>query len=743
MIKSSLLNLAIVLILGGSIAHATAPDKGPYLADSTLTLSELIVRPGSLPSSRLATTGGIVTLEQIRQRQPQTSAHLVSLHPAVFMQRSQLAGGSPMIRGMATNRLLYLIDGVRFNTAIYRAGNIQNILSVDPATLQQISITPGVGSTLHGSDALGGVIDMRSLALRYAPSGKAFIYDGFLSGQYSSAHQGHSDMLQARLGGKQWAIALSLGMISFGDLIQGSYGPKEYLRPYIVKQLDNNEDIVLYSTDMRIQSPSAYEQISLMGKVGYRPSEHLEIQYILHHSATGDYPRYDRHLRMRRGAPRYARWDYGPQRWTAHILALSARPELMLADSLAVRLSLQHNQESRIDRALYSSILRTQLEQVTGLSANLDLTKQIGTLYLNYGAEWVGNSVISTGKRENIYTSITNTIEARYPRAHWQSLGVYVSAQQRLAQRLMMNLGARYSLYRLRADFSSQGSSITFDPIQRMQAGNISGQLGLEWRPSTPLTLALNLGRGYRMPNVDDMGKLYDPIDGGVVVPNTELNPELAHSLELKAGYRKGWLSASLAAYHTWLSNTLVLRPRLLADGTQAITLYRGTSHRVFQLMNSARGWVQGVELGLDLRPIKGLHIALGGAWQRGQEQADDLSWHPLRHVAPANGRLAVGYTLGKLTLEASTEGAVRMSPERIAPSEHEKTEIYALTPEGKVYVPSYLTANLNASYILMKRLRLSLGLENIGDIRYRPYSSGISAPGRSITAGISYRLGR
>lgn len=731
---------ALALLTTAGEARATSPDQ--HLADSTLTLSELIVRSGSLPSSRLSTTGGVISLEQIRQRQPQTSAHLVSLHPAVFMQRSQLAGGSPMIRGMATNRLLYLIDGVRFNTAIYRAGNIQNILSVDPATLQQISITAGVGSTLHGSDALGGVIDMRSLALRYAPSGKSFTYDGFLSGQYSSAHNGHSDMLQARLGGKQWAMAFSLGILNLGDLRQGSHGPKDYLKPYIVGQ-EGGKEVSRPNPDPRIQSPSGYNQLSLMGKIGYRPSEHLELQYILHHSKTGDYPRYDRHLRLRKGAPRYARWDYGPQLWTAHIFALSARPELLVADSIGMRIALQHNQESRIDRALNSSKERTQLEQVTSLSANLDLSKQIGALSLNYGAEWVSNHIISNGTSTDLKTHKVSSIEARYPMARWQSLGAYAQMQYRLSERLMMSLGGRYSLYQLRADFSSQGSSIAFAPLQTMQAGNVSGQLGLEWRVCEPLTLGLTMGRGYRMPNVDDMGKLYDPIDGGVVVPNASLHPELAHSLELRAAYRKGWLSMSLSAYRTWLSDVLVLRPSLLADGTQMTTLYRGTSHRVFQLTNSARGWVHGVELGLDIRPIKSLHIALAGAWQKGQEQADDLSWHPLRHVAPANGRLAIGYTLGKLTLEASAEGALGMLPQHIAPGEHEKKEIYALTPSGKVYVPSYLTANLNASYLLMNRLRLSIGLENIGDVRYRPYSSGISAPGRSLTAGISYRLGR
>ncbi|MCB0754959.1 MAG: carboxypeptidase-like regulatory domain-containing protein, partial [Flavobacteriales bacterium] len=47
---------------------------------------------------------------------PQTAADLLTVSGKVFMQKSQQGGGSPMIRGFATNRLLYTVDGVRMNT---------------------------------------------------------------------------------------------------------------------------------------------------------------------------------------------------------------------------------------------------------------------------------------------------------------------------------------------------------------------------------------------------------------------------------------------------------------------------------------------------------------------------------------------------------------------------------------------------------------------------------------------------
>ena len=52
---------------------------------------------------------------------PQTSADLLNMSGHVYIQKSQLGGGSPIIRGVSTNRLVLSVDGVRLNNAIYRA----------------------------------------------------------------------------------------------------------------------------------------------------------------------------------------------------------------------------------------------------------------------------------------------------------------------------------------------------------------------------------------------------------------------------------------------------------------------------------------------------------------------------------------------------------------------------------------------------------------------------------------------
>ena len=54
---------------------------------------------------------------------------------------------------------------------------------------------------------------------------------------------------------------------------------------------------------------------------------------------------------------------------------------------------------------------------------------------------------------------------------------------------------------------------------------------------------------------------------------------------------------------------------------------------------------------------------------------------------------------------------------------------------------PRWYTLNLRTSYMINKKLVLAAALENISDVHYRPYSSGISAPGRNLIISLQANL--
>ena len=65
--------------------------------------------------------------------------------------------------------------------------------------------------------------------------------------------------------------------------------------------------------------------------------------------------------------------------------------------------------------------------------------------------------------------------------------------------------------------------------------------------------------------------------------------------------------------------------------------------------------------------------------------------------------------------------------------SERSKTHMYALNDYGEVYAPAWYIINLHASYVFNKNILVRGGIDNIMDVQYRSYASGIVAPGRSL----------
>lgn len=100
----------------------------------------------------------VLNTDFIRSQQSQTTADLLNSSGNVFVQKSQMGGGSVVIRGFEANRISLVIDGVKLNNIIYRSGHLQNILSMDNNYLDRVEILYGPSSTIYGSDALGGAI---------------------------------------------------------------------------------------------------------------------------------------------------------------------------------------------------------------------------------------------------------------------------------------------------------------------------------------------------------------------------------------------------------------------------------------------------------------------------------------------------------------------------------------------------------------------------------------------------------
>ena len=129
-------------------------------------------------------------------------------------------------------------------------------------------------------------------------------------------------------------------------------------------------------------------------------------------------------------------------------------------------------------------------------------------------------------------------------------------------------------------------------------------------------------------------------------------------------------------------------------------------------------------------------------SWIEGEE-TDDVEDKdvPLRHAPPFYGNAQLKYNHKKFQANLYASWNSEIANADLAPTEQAKTFIYAKDKNGKPYSPSWYTLNLKLGYQLNKHLFLSAGCENLTNRLYRPYSSGIVAPGANFIFSVRASL--
>jgi len=169
--------------------------------------------------------------------------------------------------------------------------------------------------------------------------------------------------------------------------------------------------------------------------------------------------------------------------------------------------------------------------------------------------------------------------------------------------------------------------------------------------------------------------------------------------------------------------------------------MYDGTLSQVQAIRNAAYAYIWGIELDLNLNIASYFNLRTQLNYQKGKEEDDAGDVTPLRHAAPWFGNTELSFRKDKLgaVLYAVYNGEISYSD--LSPSEYEKDYLYAKDENGNIYCPSWYTLNLKLSYRLLDNVEAYLGVENITDQRYRPYSSGITAPGRNFIGSLRFNI--
>lgn len=726
-------SIALVKKQGNKIFLIMKPEQ---LDEVVLSVSKWEQQKKDIPNKIVS-----IDARSIAFGAPQTAADLLQNSGKVFVQKSQLGGGSPMIRGFSTNRLVLSVDGVRMNNAIFRGGNLQNVISIDPFTVRNTEIIFGPGSVIYGSDAIGGVMNFYTKAPLLHQK-DSLLVTGNANYRFASANSENTVHADISLGKKRWAALTSITYNNFQDLVMGGHGPDSYLRNQFVRTV-NGVDTLVDNPNPRKQISTGYDQINLMQKILFKPNANWDLNLNTYFSETSRYSRYDRLIRPSSDGEglRSAEWFYGPQKWFMGNLQINRKGNGKFYDGLKITTAYQHFEESRNSRDFQDVTLNKTREKVDALNMNIDFeNRKMGNFRLYYGSEFIFNKVYSNGTDLNIETNETSDAPSRYPNgATWKSLAGYANGEYKAKPNFTLLSGLRYSHVWINAAFDQTFYQFPFENAD-LSTGALTGSLGFSWFPKEDLQVTFNGSTGFRAPNIDDVGKIFDSEPGSVVVPNPELEPEYAYNVEL--GIRKNFKDRIVfkgATFYTYLVDALVRRD-FSFNGLSEIQ-YAGELSNVQAIQNAAKAYVYGFEFGLDAFLTEQWSLSSNLTITEGIEEEADGTDSPARHAAPTFGDFHVIWKNQKLKADFFLNYNGEIPFDDLAVSERSKEFIYKLDEDGNPYSPSWYTLNFRSQYDFSGRYKASLSLENITNQRYRTYSSGIVAPGTNLILGIGYHF--
>lgn len=722
--------------------HAQEQKDTTYINPKNFILDETIVSASRWEQNIREVPNRVAKISSatIQFQNPQTAADLLGASNQVFIQKSQLGGGSPMIRGFAASRVLLVIDGVRMNNAIFRSGNVQNVISLDASTVDESEVIFGPGSVIYGSDAIGGVMDFHTLTPRFSENNK-LQFNAYAFSRFSSANNEATNHLNFKLGSKKWSWAGAYTHSDYDDLLMGSNGPDEYLRPDFQRRI-NNTDSVFVNSNPRLQVPTGYSQENVLQKLAFRMAENITLTYAFHYSKTSDVPRYDRLILKNSGGNFVsAEWYYGPQKWQMHHLQATVDKSIGLWDHARFSAAYQDYDESRHTRNFGSANRTNRFENVKALSVNADMDKDLSDrTKLFYGLEYVKNRVSSTAFRENVNNGNRSTATTRYPDGStWKSVAGYASMRHKLNDQFLINGSVRVTHVQTEATYDTALFDFPFTSASLNNTA-LNGSLGLVYNPNPDWKFYTNLSSGFRAPNVDDIGKVFDSQPGSVVVPNPDLKPEMAYSAEVGTTGRIDKFELDVAAYYTVIDNAIA-RAAGTFNGEDSI-FFDGVYSHVLSQQNISSVKVAGFQVGLRWNIARYWLLTSHLNFQKGKETYPGITeTYSPTHVAPLFGATHLIFSWNTLQVDLYTVYNGEISYDNLALSERADSHLYAKDANGNPYAPSWWTLNLKTSFQAAKYITVDAGIENILDRRYRPYSSGISAPARNAIVTLRFKI--
>lgn len=716
--------------------------KEIYMTEKVIRLDEVVFSANRTEESqkKVAQQIQVMSEREIESSQAQSTADLISNTGSISMQKSQSGGGSPTIRGFEASRIVLVVDGVRMNNLIYRAGHLQNIVTIDNNILDRTEILFGPSSTIYGSDALGGVIHFFTKKPMLANADNSYLIKANYMVRYGYVNNEITNHVDFNFGKKKYASLTSFSYSKFDDMKSGtnqnpfytsSYGE----RPYYVERI-NDKDSLVKNSSRYLQKQSAYNQYDILQKFIYQQNEHLSHGLNIQFSNSTNVPRYDRLTDPGNTGLAYAEWYYGPQTRLLTAYNMDIKDASFFFQNVHFDINYQQIEESRHSRKFNSNNLLHRIENVNVIGTNVDFQKSIKSHKIRLGFDGQYNTLKSTADKENIVTGEHNPLDTRYPDGNnsMVDIALYVSHTWEINNELILTDGLRGGLTNLHSSFNDT-TFFKFPFTQVDQKNTVySGSIGIINTPTDDLKLSTLLSTGFRAPNVDDLSKIFESAPGNIIVPNNNLKPEKTINTELGItkifNQKTSWENV---VYYTQFFDA-IMTDKFTYNGQDSI-MYDGIKSQIYANQNKKRAYLYGFSTCLKSKLTDDFLINFSINYTYGRAKTDS-SDAPLDHIAPIMAKIQFIYTNKKISSDFFViyNGWKKLKDYSLGGEDNEQ---YA-TALG---MPAWVTANFRTSYKVHKLLTVQAGVDNIFDTQYRTFASGINAPGRNIFGSLRFHF--
>ncbi|MCM2310819.1 MAG: TonB-dependent hemoglobin/transferrin/lactoferrin family receptor [Steroidobacteraceae bacterium] len=729
------------LLVAAQQAGAAAPASvGPSAANTVpQDLETVTVYARRLvPVTRVAAMVSVIPQETIERTLVSDVKQLVRYEPGLSVRSDPFRFGADTIavRGVGGNRVAVEVDGIPAAGG-FAVGSFADSgrAFVDPAFLERVEVLRGPASSLYGSDAIGGVVAMTTIAPR------ALLDDGRDYGlRVSSGYTGVDEGWNAAAigGARRGATSALLGYVrregSAPDTAADvTPNPRDYRSDSLLAKVEFGAmpggPVLLIAEAARVQ-----QQTSVDAWLGLAGSRFVNTTLL-----EGD----DEQERQRVGVSQRlgATHAFDSADWRVYLQGTDTRQDTD-EQRRAVPPRTPPVAISRGFR-LEDQTVGVEFTAVRAFAAD----RASHTVVYGFEAADSRNEERRDGRQTDLNSgNVTNVILGEsfplrdFPITDVTRVGAFVQDEWVPgASRWTLIPALRVDYYRLdpRADAMYRADNPSIAPVG-LDDTAFAPKLGVTRDLGNGLTAFAQYAHGFRAPPPEDLNiGLELPLLNIKAIPNPDLQPETSDGYEL--GFRWSGAAGGFAAsaYYTDYQDFIESKVNLGRDPVTGVTL--------FQSQNVAEARIYGAELTANTQfgdrwpRLEGWSGRLSAAWSVGEDRVND---EPLNSVDPASAIVAIGYEAvsgqwgGELvTTTVATKSAVDDS----------RANLYE--------TDGYVTLDLLARYDFGNGVRLNAGLFNLTDADYiewadvrgrtvgDPLIPYYTRPGRSFSVTLHWRL--